>query len=258
LGLNDDEEAELDDLDEDTYPDQRSTERRRDKKVEKNGEYYDSDDDMEDERPGRPKTIPGRDMENARTNFRNIMDVGRDSGLDTGSGVGTPLQGSSLPDDEMHVDEPQTEAQTPDPTHTTNGSGAVSGAMSPQRAADADEDVAMGEADGTDGVADVTTAATAEIRGAEEATVSQQITPPKSPVQDTPAVAAPSVTAAETTEEPSHAAPAETEGLQAVKQEMDAEDQAIAAEEEGRMEREQANADGEANTEAATKAEATT
>merc|ERR1712000_141563 len=41
-------------------------------------------------------------------NYRHIMDVGgNDSGMETGSGIDTPQQGSSLPDDadEMNVDE---------------------------------------------------------------------------------------------------------------------------------------------------------
>jgi histone deacetylase 1/2 len=242
LGLNDDEDAELDDLDEDEYPDQRKTQRSKDNHVERNGELYDSDDDMDDA-PGRPSRVPGRDMDKARTNFRNIMDVGQDSGLD--SGIATPGEGSSLPsvhEDDMNVDEPPTEAPTPDPANTTNGSAAISGFASPHPAAN-DADVTMGDTDVADGQPAETTDA-AETGGA-------TVTPPKSPA---PA----SASNANSTGTVAGAAAATTDAdLATVKKEMDAEDKAIADEEEGRMEREVANAEGEANTEAAAKAEAT-
>lgn len=242
LGLNDDEDAELDDLDEDEYPDQRKTQRSKDNHVERNGELYDSDDDMDDA-PGRPSRVPGRDMDKARTNFRNIMDVGQDSGLD--SGIATPGEGSSLPsvhEDDMNVDEPPTEAPTPDPANMTNGSAAISGFASPHPAAN-DADVTMGDTDVADGQPAETTDA-AETGGA-------TVTPPKSPA---PA----SASNANSTGTVAGAAAATTDAdLATVKKEMDAEDKAIADEEEGRMEREVANAEGEANTEAAAKAEAT-
>lgn len=248
LGLNDDEEAELDDLDEDEYPDQRKTQRSKDSHIQRNGELYESDDEMEDGPPGQPTRQPGRDMDKARTNFRNIMDVGQDSGLDTGSAIGTPQHGSSLPDDDMNVDEPPTEAQTPDPVLTTNGSNDLSRAASPQPAAAADGDVKMDDAD----TVEVQPTAAAVIETTAPETTAPIATPPKSPA---PAMSPPAESK-DTTTEPATTSAIEPESLTAVKQEMDAEDRAVAAEEEGRMEREAANAEGEANTEAAAKADA--
>lgn len=234
LGMNDDEEAALDDLDEDMNGDKRSTQRRSDKFVEKNGELSDSEDEGMDGDGG--ERMP-REKRRNRLNYRNIMDVGgNDSGVD--SGMGTPLQGSSLPDDndEMNLDPTtlDTEAGTPNPVEVTNGSAAVSGQQSPIPAAINDDDVTMDDAD----------AQVPQTEPSAAAAALQQETPPESPPQPSALVDPPPNVAAATN------GLADEETTQ-IKAEMDAEDKAVAAEEEGRMEREVENAAAEARTETA-------
>ncbi|RMZ82372.1 hypothetical protein DV737_g2126, partial [Chaetothyriales sp. CBS 132003] len=153
LAMDDDEEAELDDLDDDLKPDARKTRRRNDKHVEHNGEFYDGDSDEEMDEAGKPNRLPGRNVARARANYRGIMDVGgQDSGIETGSASGTPQHGSSLPDDEMEVDR-ETGNGNASPAQQ-NGSAAASGAQSPgPEPAAADEDVTMEDAEpATNGV----------------------------------------------------------------------------------------------------------
>jgi histone deacetylase 1/2 len=258
LGLNDDDEAALDDLDEDMNADARNTQRRADKYVEKNGDLSDSDDeDME----GGPGRVPGRDMRRARLNYRNIMDVGADSGVETGS-VGTPQLGSSLPDenDDMNLDAVGTGNQTPSPPRALNGSAAVSGEQSPQPPTTNDDDVTMGDADATT-TAEPPPPPPNPVAMVDIPIGQQPVTPPDSPPPQvqvpTSAPAAPAAATAPTTngvpESSTEVAPqTETEALQ---EQMDREDRAIKAEEEGRMEREIENAEAEARTVVVAKAE---
>lgn len=67
-GMNDEAEAELDDLDEDEGADSRYTKRRWDKYVEKDGELSESEDEEENEANGVRK------QPNAPKRRRNIMD----------------------------------------------------------------------------------------------------------------------------------------------------------------------------------------
>ena len=296
LGLNDEDEAALDDLDEDENRDKRNTQRRADKYVEKNGELSDSEDEeMEAELNGRPS---GSRKRRIVQNYRHIMDVGgNDSGIETGSGMGTPQPASSLPDeaiDEMNVDDDleRMGQSTPSPQNgeQVNGSGAVSSHESqiPDLSAAVDDgDVEMGDADeAEDG--DVLNgdipAAAADLATApqpmeEESTITvqQQRTPPDSPptpqdeisptlpigtlpettmtnVQDetVTTVPAPSIPSATTEPEATGATAEEA----AIKQEVIGDDEVAKAQEEGRMEREMANAEGEARTEAVSKIEA--
>jgi histone deacetylase 1/2 len=257
MGMNDDEEAALDDLDEDMNPDVRSTERRRDKHVEKNGELSESEDEAMDDGHG-PSRVPGRDMRRAQMNYRNIMDAGaQDSGVETGSGVGTPAPGSSIPDEEMLENEAPTQAHTPEAEKATNGTGAGPSAQSPDEVPTHDGDVTMGDAETAD-AADAPISTT--MTPAPAAQGGQVSTPPKSPDATDSAPAQPP-TDPPATAEPAAATVATSQSngadtLQEVKKEMDAEDRAVADQEEGRMEREVANAEGEAYTEAAAKAEA--
>ncbi|RMD43831.1 hypothetical protein DV735_g1351, partial [Chaetothyriales sp. CBS 134920] len=141
LATDEDEEAELDDLDEDLKPDVRKTQRRNDKHVEHNGELYDSDEEMDD--AAKPSELPGRNAARARANYRGIMDVGgQDSGIETGSASGTPQHGSSLPDDEMEVDR---EIGNGSPAQQ-NGSVEVSRRESAAPEPAIDEDVTMEDA----------------------------------------------------------------------------------------------------------------
>ena len=294
LGMNDDDEAALDDLDEDENTDKRHTQRRADQYIQKNGELSDSEDDeMDIDGNGRP--APSRKRRIVQ-NYRHIMDVGgNDSGIETGSGVGTPQQASSLPDeaaDDMNVDDDLDEGMgqpTPSPQNGehVNGSAAVSGPQSPIHDTPAveDGDIEMGDAD-ADAPNGHLLAATAAQHGlphpleAETITVQQQQTPPDSP--PTPVDEEPSPFAASTATIPEaaipqleveseNAAPAvptippaitepEATGATAeeaaIKMEVFGDDEVAKARDEGRTEREMANAEGEARTEAATKVEA--
>jgi histone deacetylase 1/2 len=84
LGGTDEDEAELDDLDEDENMDVRMTQRRRDKRVARDDEFEDSDD--EEERPNgmRPQNGPNK--------RRNIMDYSTAvaSDIEMDSAVATP------------------------------------------------------------------------------------------------------------------------------------------------------------------------
>lgn len=273
LGMNDDDEAALDDLDDDENPDTRITQRKADKYVEKNGELSDSEDeDMDDlNGPNRKRRL--------QLNYRRIMDVGgNDSGVETGSGVGTPLQGSSLPDDadDMNVDELNDKIeQTPSPRdEDIDDSAAVSGFQSPNPPPGDDGDIEMGEADADD---DVPANATEAQSTGDNSTITvappvQQRTPPASPPQpqtseqpepatttasgpETSPVDPTTITiAATSTTEPE--ATGATAAEVAIKQEVAGDDEAARAQEEGRTEREAANAEGEARTEAAMEMEA--
>ena len=52
IGMNDEDDAALDDLDEDTHPDERKTKRQWDKYIEREGELSESEDEEENERHG--------------------------------------------------------------------------------------------------------------------------------------------------------------------------------------------------------------
>lgn len=135
LGMNDDEEAELDDLDEDENPDRRTTQRRFDKRVEKAGELSDSEDEEMAEANGVRRQNGSRKRRQIidHRNLRDTINSGADSGL------GTPQPASSVLDDgdDMSVD--------------ANGGPAPTSAAraeSPSGADPADSaDVTMGEAD---------------------------------------------------------------------------------------------------------------
>jgi histone deacetylase 1/2 len=289
LGLNDDDEAALDDLDEDENIDKRRTQRRADKYVQKNGELSDSEDEeMEIDGDGRPS---GSRKRRAIQNYRHIMDVGgNDSGVETGSGMGTPQQASSLPDevaDEMNVDDDLERIGQPTPSPQNgehhNGPAATSGPQSPAHNPPAvdDGDIEMGDADAPNGHILAATAAQHELPHPMEdatSTVQQQRTPPDSPPtpgDEEPSPAAANAAISESTmhegEDESaiavhapHLPPATTEPEAtgataeetAIKQEVIGDDEVAKAQEEGRMERELANAEGEAKTEAMAKVEA--
>ena len=247
LGMNDDEEAALDDADEEMNTDKRFSQRKTDKHVEKNGELSDSEDDEDD--LGGPTRLPGRDMRRARMNYRNLLDVGGDSGVETGSGMDTPLRGSSLPDDndEMNLDGDATGNGTPSPAQLPDDSAAVSGQQSPMPAPLDDGDVDMGDADSAPAPP-----APAPAANLEPTTVAGQITPPDSPPQQPAAAPAAAPT---TNGAGSFSVPAPQTETQALQQQMDTEDKAIKAEEEGLMERERADAEGQARVDAVAKAE---
>ncbi|KAF4283902.1 hypothetical protein KXV81_003984 [Aspergillus fumigatus] len=121
-GMDDEADAILDDLDEDENKDKRFTKRRFDQYIEKPGELSDSEDEEENAANGvlrKPQSLKRRNQ----INYRN---VDLDSGLD--SGVATPQEASSVPDDEMDttadtktVEAPLPESDVP-PSPSATGS----------------------------------------------------------------------------------------------------------------------------------------
>jgi histone deacetylase 1/2 len=95
-GMDDDADDVLDDLDEDENKDKRFTQRRFDQYVEKPGELSDSEDEEENAANG-VRRQPGAIRRRNQANYRNIDPA--DSGLD--SGMATPLEASSIADNEM-------------------------------------------------------------------------------------------------------------------------------------------------------------
>ncbi|KAE8133049.1 hypothetical protein BDV38DRAFT_259498 [Aspergillus pseudotamarii] len=113
-GMDDEADAILDDLDEDENKDKRFTKRRFDQYVEKPGELSDSEDEEENAANG-VRRQPGIMKRRNQVNYRNL-DV--ESGLE--SGIATPAEASSVPDDDMDTtadakmgDAPQTETEAP-------------------------------------------------------------------------------------------------------------------------------------------------
>ncbi|EIT78526.1 histone deacetylase RpdA/Rpd3 [Aspergillus oryzae 100-8] len=113
-GMDDEADAILDDLDEDENKDKRFTKRRFDQYVEKPGELSDSEDEEENAANG-VRRQPGIMKRRNQVNYRNL-DV--ESGLE--SGMATPADASSVPDDDMDTtadakmgDAPQNETEAP-------------------------------------------------------------------------------------------------------------------------------------------------
>ena len=234
MAMNDEDEAALDDLDEDQNPDKRITQRRFDKQVEKEGEFSDSDDEDMAEANGVRHKLNGR-KRRQMLNYRNIMEP-VDSGVD--SAMDTPQAGSSLPDQDMAMgDAPldETFGETPSPVQIVNESPNVSGGQSPQ-AAD-DKDVAMEDRDDT---------ATIFLDPAphEEVNVQQQTTPPESPRVIEVATAVPPTVSNEG-----------TTANAILKQEVVADDPAVAAQEAGVKEAAEEDAQGQAKAAQEQKAE---
>ncbi|OAX81935.1 histone deacetylase RPD3 [Emergomyces africanus] len=99
-GMDDEADAILDDLDEDENKDRRFTKRRFDQYIEKEGELSDSEDEEEQVANGI-RAQPGVLKRRNQVSYRNLD--GGDSGAD--SGLVTPREESSLPDEEAGLDE---------------------------------------------------------------------------------------------------------------------------------------------------------
>ena len=182
MAVNDEDEAELDDLDEDQNPDKRNTQHRFNKYVEKPGELSDSEDEEMNEANGVRKQTGTRKRRN-RLDYRNLAEWNGDSAIT--SGAATPQAASSMPDNEVDEDlniedaEPaeKVENSTASPANAANGDTAQSGAQSPRPAEE--EDVEMEDAGDEDREAVTNTGTTI---AASSATVAQQgVTPPDSP-----------------------------------------------------------------------------
>lgn len=236
-GIDDEADAILDDLDEDENKDKRFTKRRFDQYIEKEGELSDSEDEDENAANGVRRQPNGTRRRN-QVSYRNLD---ADSGIE--SGIVTPREESSLPDEDIGMDEkmedvedieaPQ-EKPTPSPALPAtrsesradvddvplerNGSAAPAAEDEKQAAPeptpareapqeDADMDTTMEDAS----AAEPTTAAAVDTQPAPvDAEPTHQQTPPKSPVVEAPPapVATPP---AEPTEPAEPAQPAGTE-----------------------------------------------
>lgn len=107
---NDDLDAELDDEDEDTNMDVRTTERREDQRIEKDNEFYDSDEENQ-------SRSNGGQSQNGQRKRRNIMDyqnpnavsdVEMDSGMPSPSGSGEATTEPALTSMPVAVKEEET------------------------------------------------------------------------------------------------------------------------------------------------------
>lgn len=153
LGGTDEDEAELDDLDEDENMDVRMTQRRRDKRVARDDEFEDSDD--EEERPNgmRPQNGPNK--------RRNIMDYHSStavaSDIEMDSAVATPevrnevdvavtaMAAEANADVNAAVMEEKSQTLTSTETAENGASDAVSIEQPAKPAVDNDGDVDMAE-----------------------------------------------------------------------------------------------------------------
>lgn len=155
-GMDEEAEAELDDLDEDENPDARNTKRRWDKYVEPEGELSESEDEEENEAHGVRK------QPNGQKKRRNMMDFQNPN--------------AAQDDENMQVDNDELSAPSGSRSlNGANGSGHPEGSDidEPNEAAEDshDEDVEM---------VDDRTANTGEPAGTDGA---QEATPPESPAQ---------------------------------------------------------------------------
>jgi histone deacetylase 1/2 len=240
MAMNDEEEAELDDLDEDQNPDKRNTQHRFNKYVEKPGELSDSEDEEMNEANGVRKQ-PGIRKRRNRLDYRNLTDWNGDSGIT--SGAATPQAASSVPDNDVDEDiniedagpAEKVDNGTASPGAAADGEAAISDPQSP-KAANEEEDVAMEDAGDNDAqlVPDAPAAVSAPV-------VQQGVTPPESP----PNAAGIATPASSAEAGPSAAADP------AIKNEMAAEDEAVTTQAEGLDEREAENAQQEAAAEQA-------
>lgn len=179
-GMDDEADAELDDLDEDENKDTRYTQRRWETHVDKDGELSESEDESTNKRNGILRQ-PGQRKR------MNIMDYqNADAVPDIESGVGTPVSASMNGDaavvaavnGELHEDIMKAKASASPPNDLAGAPVVASknASVAASRASNASRngDVEMGEAS--------TTAAPAATEPM-TAAVTGQLTPPQSPAQ---------------------------------------------------------------------------
>ena len=145
MGMSDDQEAELDDRDEDENQDVRMTQRQWEKRVERQDEYEESDDEDMARANG---VFKPNGQSRQETNFRNVNKD--DDTMDIDSGVATPAEPaaeSAADNDDTMIDEAlaevlaevaQAEAQNPAATEQP--------AEAEKTKTDVDGDVDMAEA----------------------------------------------------------------------------------------------------------------
>lgn len=208
-GMDDEADAILDDLDEDENKDKRFTKRRFDQYIEREGELSESEDEEEQAANGvrrQPNSMKRRN----KVNYRNLDG---DSGID--SGIVTPREASSVPDEEGGADEKMegvenAEAQdkrSPSPTEpvTTRSESRLDGEDTSARngtgAAGAEDERAPSEppsnresvqdnVDGDTTMEDATLEQAAQEPEEPSAALHER-TPPKSPTTEAPPAPAP-------------------------------------------------------------------
>ncbi|KAF2708185.1 hypothetical protein K504DRAFT_503371 [Pleomassaria siparia CBS 279.74] len=194
-GLESDDEDEEDDLDADTHPDKRVTQRQRDAQTEHDGELYDPSDDEEYKESLGVRSQPGAKRR------RNIMDFQNpDAALDDADEV-RGLNGESVRNNQASPTLGNSRASSARPTNgvvaaEARSNGTSSRTRTPAIPADEDGDVDMDEENGSAGQEDepsVTQSANpaaadppeAISQVAEEASSSRSptgvVTPPESP-----------------------------------------------------------------------------
>ncbi|KAL6236612.1 hypothetical protein BDW75DRAFT_206491 [Aspergillus navahoensis] len=127
-GMDDEAEAALDDLDEDENKDKRFTKRRFDQYVEKPGELSDSEDEDENAANGVTRKSAHLKRRN-QANYR--LDIA-DSGVE--SGMATPQDASSVPDEDMDIGADTKMTEAPGPEAGSEAQGTSSAAEPPSRA----------------------------------------------------------------------------------------------------------------------------
>ncbi|KAL5003846.1 hypothetical protein BDV10DRAFT_154458 [Aspergillus recurvatus] len=127
-GMDDEAEAALDDLDEDENKDNRFTKRRFDQYVEKPGELSDSEDEDENAANGVTRKAAHLKRRN-QANYR--LDLA-DSGVE--SGMATPQDASSVPDEDMDIGADAKMTEAPGPEADSEAQGTSSAAEPPSRA----------------------------------------------------------------------------------------------------------------------------
>ena len=172
MAMNDEDDAILDDLDEDEYPDRRHTKRRWDKSVEKDGELEESEDEEENHANGVHRQPNGHRR-------RNIMDY---------------QNPDAVPDDpeDAEIFSKAVNGHTVEDTRMADV--AVGSARS--STVNAEEDQQMPDADPEDAAPEPeTTEAPPPAVTSELPPMAQEATPPASPpAVATTSVAAPTVT----------------------------------------------------------------
>ncbi|KAK4249433.1 histone deacetylase [Corynascus novoguineensis] len=145
MGMSDDQEAELDDRDEEENADVRVTQRQWEKRVERQDEYEESDDEDIARANGVYKA---NDRSRQETTFRNVNKD--DDTMEIDSGVATPAEPAaveSAPDnDETMIDEAVAEAETKAPQSEEPKSAATEQPAEEKAKIDGDGDVDMAEA----------------------------------------------------------------------------------------------------------------
>ena len=250
MAINDEDEAELDDLDDDQNQDKRNTQHRFNKYIEKPGELSDSEDEEMNEANGVRKQ-PGSPKRRNRLDYRNLNEWNGDSAIT--SGAVTPQAASSIPDNDGDEDvnvgdaEPteKTEQGTESTVDAANGVAAAFEAPSPKAPDDEEEDVAMQDA-GDEARPTIPLAAAAPATAPPALIPQQGVTPPDSP-PNVPGIATP------TSSPEAEPSASTTAADPAIKNEMAAEDAAVTAQAEGLTEREEENAKAEAAAEEASK-----